>query len=82
MRDREREKEMRRNSQKIYGLSGDETVKCREEREREYNKKQKLPVSVKLYDMLLLCSYFFVLLFIYYFLEIKWMNSFFFFFFF
>ena len=62
---------MRRNSQKIYGLSGDETVKCREEREREYNKKQKLPVSVKLYDMLLLCSYFFlfccfVLFFIYF----------------
>ena len=74
---------MRRNSQKIYGLSGDETVKCREEREREYNKKQKLPVSVKLYDMLLLCSYFFVLLFcfviyLFIFLEIKWMNIFFF----
>ena len=52
---------MRRNSQKIYGLSGDETVKCIVLREREYNKKQKLPVSVKLYDMLQLCSYFFVL---------------------
>ena len=65
---------MRRNSQKIYGLSGDETVKCIVLREREYNKKQKLPVSVKLYDMLLLCSYFFVLLvcFVFYLFFIFW----------